>query len=41
MDEAFPSEIEKIRQEADDVNKCVCQNYAIGSNVENDNGDDF
>ena len=41
MDEAFPNEIEKIREEADDVKKYVCQNYAIGSNVESDNGDDF
>ena len=37
MDEAFPDEIEKIRHEADDGNK----DYATGSNVESDDGDDF
>ena len=37
MDEAFPDEIEKIRQEADDRN----EDYAIRSNVKSDNGDDF
>ena len=37
MDETFPDEIEKIRQEADDSNK----GYAIGNNVESDDGDDF
>ena len=36
MDETFPDEIEKIRQAADDSNK----DYAIGRNVESDDGDD-
>ena len=37
MDEAFPDEIQQIRQEADDSNV----DYAIGSNVESDGGDNF
>ena len=37
MDEVFPDEIEKIRQEADDGN----EDHAIGSNVESHDGDYF
>ena len=37
MDEGFPDEIEKIIQQEDDSN----DDYAIGSNVESDDGDDF
>ena len=35
MDKIFPDEIEKILQEADDD----IEDYAIGSDVESDNGD--
>ena len=37
MDEAFPDEIEKMCQEANDDN----EDYVIGSNVECDDGDGF
>ena len=35
MDEAFPDEIEKLRQEADDGN----EEHAIRNNVKSDDGD--
>ena len=37
MDKAFPDKTEKIKKEADDGN----EDYAIGSDVENYDGDDY
>ena len=37
MNEAFPDKLKKIRQEPDNGNK----DYAIGSNVKRNDGDDF
>ena len=37
----YQTKLKKIRQEVDDGNEYVCQGYAIGCNVESDNGDDF
>ena len=37
MDKAFPDKTEKIKKEADDGN----EDYAIGSDVDNCDGDDY